>query len=114
MRPSPQAGGSRLASRTSPGSRPLRRASATSGWRSRGSQLGAEAVLDIGNHILSACFGVSARLVDHEDLVAQLFERCGVIDHALRERLRGLGGFRNILVHDYLRLDPERVRSFLA
>lgn len=77
----------------------------------RGLQLGAEAVLDIGNHILSAHFGVSAQ--DHEDLVAQL-ERCGVIDHALRERLRGLGGFRNILVHDYLRLDPERVRSFLA
>lgn len=75
----------------------------------RGLQLGAEAVLDIGNHILSAHYGVSAQ--DHEDLVAQL-ARCGVIDQDLRERLRGLGGFRNILVHDYLRLDPERVQVF--
>lgn len=77
----------------------------------RGLQLGAEAVLDIGNHVLSAHFGVSAQ--DHEDLIAQL-ERCGVIDRGLRERLRGLGGFRNILVHDYLRLDPGRVGAFLA
>jgi uncharacterized protein YutE (UPF0331/DUF86 family) len=77
----------------------------------RGLQLGAEIVLDVGNHVLSAHFGVSAE--DHEDVIAQL-ERCGVIDHELRERLKGLGGFRNILVHDYLRLDPERVATQLT
>lgn len=77
----------------------------------RGLQLAAEIVLDVGNHVLSAHFGVSAE--DHEDVIAQL-ERCAVIDHALRGRLKGLGGFRNILVHDYLRLDPERVATHLA
>jgi uncharacterized protein YutE (UPF0331/DUF86 family) len=31
-----------------------------------------------------------------------------------RERLKGLGGFRNILVHDYLRLDPDLVATKLT
>ena len=77
----------------------------------RGLQLGAEIVLDIGNHILSAHFGVSA--VDYEDIIDQL-GATGVVDRALRERLRGLGGFRNILVHDYLRLELRRIEEFLA
>jgi len=76
----------------------------------RGLQLGAEIILDIGNLILTAQFGVSAE--DYEDILTQL-ERWGVIDESLRERLKGLGGFRNILVHDYLRLDFARVRNFL-
>jgi len=77
----------------------------------RGLQLGAEIILDIGNHILSAHFGVAA--ADHEDVIAQLHAH-GVIDDELRARLRGLGGFSNILVHDYARLDAARVASFAA
>ena len=76
----------------------------------RGLQLGAEALFDIGNHILSAHFGVSP--VDYEDIVTQLAAH-GVIDDALRARLKGLGGFRNILVHGYLRVDPDRVAEAL-
>lgn len=77
----------------------------------RGLQLGAEIVFDIGNHILSACFGVSAQ--DYEDIITQLAAR-GVIDGSLRDRLKGLGGFRNVLVHGYLRVDPDRVAEHLA
>ena len=77
----------------------------------RGLQLGAEIVLDIGNHILSAHFGVSAE--DHEDVIAQLHAHA-VIDEATTGRLRGLGGFRNVLVHDYVRLDRSRVESFAS
>lgn len=76
----------------------------------RGLQLGAELVFDLGNHILSAHFGISPQ--DYEDIPVQL-GRCGVIPAALRDRLKGLGGFRNILVHDYLRLDPARVSAYL-
>jgi uncharacterized protein YutE (UPF0331/DUF86 family) len=76
----------------------------------RGLQLGAEIVLDLGNHILSAHFGVSAQ--DYEDLIAQLGAR-GVIGPELRGRLKGLGGFRNVLVHGYLRVDPARVAGYL-
>ncbi len=77
----------------------------------RGLQLAAEIAFDVGNHILSAHFGVSAK--DYEDIVAQL-GAVGVIDPSLRERLKGLGGFRNILVHGYLRVDPDRVREALG
>lgn len=76
----------------------------------RGLQLAAEIVLDIGNHILSAGLGVSAQ--DYEDIITQLGAH-GVIGPALRDRLRGLGGFRNLLVHGYLRLDADRVADQL-
>lgn len=76
----------------------------------RGLQLGAEIVFDVGNHILSAHFGVAAR--DYEDIIAQLGAH-RVIDAGLRNRLKGLGGFRNVLVHGYLRLDADRILDVL-
>jgi uncharacterized protein YutE (UPF0331/DUF86 family) len=36
------------------------------------------------------------------------------VERGLHQRLRGLAGFRNIFVHDYLRLDPDRVQEALA
>jgi uncharacterized protein YutE (UPF0331/DUF86 family) len=78
--------------------------------RERGLQLAAEIVFDVGNHILSAHFGIGAQ--DYEDIIARLGE-VGVIERGLRERLKGLGGFQNILVHGYLDLDPERVAEGL-
>lgn len=72
----------------------------------RGLQLGAEILLDIGNHILVAEYGVSSQ--EYRDIFKRLAER-KVISRSLAERLGGLAGFRNILVHDYLDLDAERV-----
>jgi uncharacterized protein YutE (UPF0331/DUF86 family) len=37
-----------------------------------------------------------------------------VIDEALRNRLNGLGGFRNVLVHGYLRVDADKVADHLV
>jgi uncharacterized protein YutE (UPF0331/DUF86 family) len=76
----------------------------------RGLQVGAEALFDLGNHILTAHFGTSAE--DYEDILVQLGRR-GVLEPALMERLRGLGGFRNVLVHGYLRLDLDKVAAHL-
>jgi uncharacterized protein YutE (UPF0331/DUF86 family) len=72
----------------------------------RGLQLGAEILLDIGNHILVAHYGVSSQ--EYRDIFRRLAER-RIISQSLAERLSGLPGFRNILVHDYLDLDTERV-----
>lgn len=77
----------------------------------RGLHLGAEILFDVGNHILSTRFGVSPE--DYADILEQLALQ-GILDEALQARLRGLAGFRNILVHDYLRLDPERVLEALT
>ena len=74
----------------------------------RGLQLAAECVFDVGNHLLSAHFGTAAD--GYEQILDALAQR-GVIDDALRADLAGLGGFRNVLVHGYLELDPDRVRD---
>lgn len=76
----------------------------------RGLQLAAEALLDSGNHLLVAHFNVNP--ADYEDVITQLGEQ-GVLSPALRDRLRGLGGFRNVLVHGYLAIDRGRVYDAL-
>jgi uncharacterized protein YutE (UPF0331/DUF86 family) len=81
------------------------------GWAAeRGLQVGAEIILDIGNHILTAHYGVSPQ--DYEDIITQLGVH-DVIDPELQGRLKGLGGFRNVLVHGYLRIEPSRVDGAL-
>jgi uncharacterized protein YutE (UPF0331/DUF86 family) len=72
----------------------------------RGLELGAQAILDIGNHLLAGHFGESAR--EYEEIVTRLGQR-GVLSADLALRLRGLGGFRNVLVHGYLTIDPDKV-----
>jgi uncharacterized protein YutE (UPF0331/DUF86 family) len=76
----------------------------------RGLHLGAEVIFDIGNHILSAQYGAGAE--GYGDIIEQLAHQ-GILEEGLHRRLRGLAGFRNILVHDYLRLDPDRVEEAL-
>ena len=76
----------------------------------RGLHLAAEIAFDVGNHILSAHFGTSSS--DYEDIIKQLADR-GVISRELSERFKGLGGFRNVLVHGYLRIDSRRVGEAL-
>lgn len=45
-------------------------------------------------------------------MIEQLADH-GVISSELRDRLRGLGGFRNVLVHEYVAVDLDRVHRFL-
>ncbi len=76
----------------------------------RGFILAAECIADIASHILSGKFGVHPD--DHEDALRRLAEQ-GVISRELGKAMRGFGGFRNILVHGYLRIDPSRVHAYL-
>ncbi len=76
----------------------------------RGLQLAAEAVFDIGNHILAGHFNLHSS--NYEDVIQKLTEQ-GVLSSRLREELRGLGGFRNVLVHGYLDVDMDRVWTIL-
>jgi uncharacterized protein YutE (UPF0331/DUF86 family) len=77
----------------------------------RGLQVAAEAVFDVGNHVLAGHFEDHAD--DYEDILKRLLSH-GVISSDLAERLRGLGGFRNVLVHEYADLDPDRILEYLA
>lgn len=76
----------------------------------RGLQIAAQAVFDIGNHVLVGGFG--ERPAEYASVPVLLRDRA-VITADLETRLRGLAGFRNLLVHDYARVDPGRVQQML-
>ncbi len=63
-------------------------------------------IFDVGDHILAGYFKVHAET--YEEILKQLKD-LKVISLSIYEELRGLGGFRNILVHDYLKIDPTLV-----
>ena len=72
----------------------------------RGLHIGAEAILDIGNHILAGHFQQSPG--ENDEIVRALAAR-GVIRPETGTRLAGLDGFRNVLVHGYTRIRPDLV-----
>lgn len=61
-----------------------------------------ESVLDLGNHYL-ADGGLGVAESNRE--VFDLLEQAGEVPAGLSDALRKWAGFRNILVHDYLRID---------
>jgi uncharacterized protein YutE (UPF0331/DUF86 family) len=77
----------------------------------RGLHLGCEIVLDLGNHVLAGAFGRTSETYE-QILDGLLAER--VVSPELRGELQGLGGFRNVLVHEYLEIDPTRIVEALA
>ena len=72
----------------------------------RGLEVASSIIFDIGNHILSGHFKVAVD--EYEQILEQLAAK-NVISAGLYNELSGLGGFRNILVHDYLSLNHEIV-----
>lgn len=69
----------------------------------RGLQLCIQVILDIGNHVVSEKGVVVEQYSDiFEELIKQ-----GVISENYGNRIRGMAGFRNILVHEYADVDIE-------
>jgi uncharacterized protein YutE (UPF0331/DUF86 family) len=66
-------------------------------------------VLDLGSHLLADRGKVVA---EYSEIFSTLAQE-GVIPADLGERVRGLGGFRNVIIHDYVELDLDRVASFV-
>ncbi|MCD6335871.1 MAG: DUF86 domain-containing protein [Candidatus Latescibacteria bacterium] len=76
----------------------------------RGLQVAIQNLVDIGSHILSA-----EAVNDYEDyteIIDRLGDR-GVLPKDFAASIRGMAGFRNILVHEYLRIDLEEVYRML-
>lgn len=70
----------------------------------------AENILDFLDHILSSRFEMISE--SYEDIIENAYKRA-LINDDLYSRLKGLGGFRNILAHEYLYLsDDEVFRNF--
>jgi uncharacterized protein YutE (UPF0331/DUF86 family) len=73
-------------------------------------QLAIECVLDIGNHI------ISDRNFRKPGTYGEIFEilaENNIISTKLLTALEGMAAFRNILVHDYVRLDRDRVYQLI-
>ena len=70
----------------------------------RAFQLAGENLLDICNMIISdEGLGIP---IDSKDYISKLYQ-CGIIPESLSSRLEELTGFRNLLVHQYGRVDDS-------
>ena len=72
--------------------------------------LAIECLLDIGNHLISD--RGYPKPESYADVFRILVDK-GIIPEELLEELAGMAAFRNVLVHDYLRLDREKVYRIL-
>lgn len=72
--------------------------------------LAIECCLDIGSHIIAD--NGWREPVDNKDIFAVLGEN-GVLSKDLLPKLQKMAGFRNVLVHDYAKIDPEIVYTVL-
>lgn len=73
--------------------------------------LGIECVIDIANHIIS---DMGYRKPEsNRDVFTILYEN-NILSKDLTERLSDMASFRNILVHDYLKLDRGIVYEFIV
>ncbi len=72
----------------------------------RGLEVASTIIFDIGNRILAGVYRTPAQ--GYEEILEEIWKK-GVLSDELYRNLRGLGGFRNLLVHGYLSLDPRLV-----
>ncbi|MEG1255409.1 DUF86 domain-containing protein [Clostridium sp.] len=64
--------------------------------------LSIECVMDIGNHLIS---DLRLRRPESNRDIFIILNENGIIDENLKGNLSNMAGFRNILVHDYMKLD---------
>lgn len=69
-----------------------------------------ECILDIGNHIIAEKGFETPE--SNEDVIRILGEE-GVITPEFADRIKGLAGFRNILVHEYTGIDYRLLYDYL-
>lgn len=72
--------------------------------------LSIECLLDIGNHIIS---DKGLRKPETYSEIFQILAEEEIISQKLLEELKGMAAFRNILVHDYLRIDLDKVYQLI-
>lgn len=77
---------------------------------SHGLQLSIQVVIDVGNHILAA-LGEN-QIEDYVDIIDKLGEK-KIIPQEFAKTIRGMAGLRNILVHEYARLDLKKIYDIL-
>lgn len=77
----------------------------------RNLQVAIQCALDAGNHVIAEEILKSPE--DQADILRILASE-GILPHGFAERILPMAGFRNILVHEYLRLDHAKVYEALT
>lgn len=77
----------------------------------RGFIIVAEMLFDIGAHILSSIYREYCD--EYEEIIRGLASK-EIISQNLSEGLEGFGGFRNVLIHEYVTLDSKKVYEALT
>ncbi len=77
----------------------------------RGFILVAEMIFDIGAHILSGLYREYCD--EYEEIIKRLAGQ-KIISQELSDSLEGFGGFRNVLIHEYVKLDSRKVYAALT
>ena len=74
-------------------------------------QIAIQCVLDVGSHLIA-----EETLESPEDLkdIFGILGSSSILPQAFAERLEPMAGFRNVLVHDYLRIDHAKVYDALT
>jgi uncharacterized protein YutE (UPF0331/DUF86 family) len=76
----------------------------------RGLQIAAQCTLDICNHVVSELS--TERPPDYREVILAA-GRVGLLSQDFAERFSGLAGFRNLLIHEYAKVDPSLVYRHL-
>lgn len=77
----------------------------------RNLQLAAQACIDIGSHIIA---DREYRTPSSYSDIFNVLQEEGLLPKELAEKMKRIAGFRNILVHDYLDIDPKIVHACLG
>jgi len=72
----------------------------------RGILAGISIILDIGNHILASQYRIYPDT--YEDVLKEMFSK-GIKSQEIYSKIKGMGSFRNILAHEYIKIDPKKV-----
>ena len=73
-------------------------------------QLAIECIIDIGNHIISA---LQLRKPERYRDIPFILGEAGVIPQEFAGEVARMIGLRNILIHDYVRVELEKIHSFM-
>jgi len=67
-------------------------------------------LLDIGAHLLAS--EIRNDWDDYGEIILKLGQH-GVLPKEFSKKIQGMVGLRNVLIHEYLRVDVERVHDFM-
>ena len=76
----------------------------------RGLHISIESCLDIGRHLIAL---ESLPFPETNKEVFQTLARAGIIPRTLLPSLLGMAGFRNLVVHEYVKIDDHEVYKIL-